>query len=161
MQIRKFAKSHQWAPAHYLRITALYFIPHKAFIAYQQTSDSLWLKLKCSENSCSSLVFSLSHFHSFQVFPLLLIENQHHGNSHYISAILMHNNYYDKHGGKWQKHTQLSIMLFFSCLHSESFQGMFSSVEAGLNSPCNFHQANKGKQWYINQEHWVPLCLSE
>lgn len=134
---------------------SIFYTTHRTFTAYQQTSDSLWLKLKCSETSCSSIVLSISHFHSFQISPLLLIENHCHGNNHLILPFLMHNNYYDKHGGKWQKHTQLSIisnMLFFSCSHSKSFHGVFSSVEAVLNSPCNFHQANKGKQWYINQE---------
>lgn len=42
----------------------------------------------------------------------------------------------------------LQHVFFLSCLHSERFHSLFSSVEAGLNSLCNFHQANKGKQWY-------------
>lgn len=44
--------------------------------------------------------------------------------------------------------SQSSPECFFNCLHSERFHSLFSSVEAGLNRLCNFHQANKGKQWY-------------
>lgn len=39
---------------------SIFYTTHRTFTAYQQNSDSLWLKLKCSETSCSSLVLSFS-----------------------------------------------------------------------------------------------------
>jgi len=61
--------------------------------------------------------------------------------------------------GNYRNAPSSQSYLFFSCPHSESFHGMFSSVEAGLNGSCNSHQAIKGKQWYINQEQSPFLSL--
>ncbi len=54
----------------------------------------------------------------------------------------------------------LQHVFFFSCL--QRCYSLFSSVESGLNNPCNFHQANKGKQWYKSVKsarHFLHLTL--
>ncbi len=93
-----FCESHPpcWEPL-------LCFLPHSLYYL----SANQWLTVIKAQMLWNLLFLSsslsFSHFDSFQICPLPFIEHHSLGNNHLMLVLLMHNNYYDKHGGKWQK----------------------------------------------------------
>lgn len=93
---------------------------------YKSNAQSLRPSYLSTKNPVSFHLFAIIISIQFQLSPLM--ENHCRGNSHLIPTHLVRNDYYGKHAGKWQKHTQLSITPNIVFPHLEILLATFSLV---------------------------------